>query len=121
MTDAEAIQQKHRLSEATKKRNPHLFAVAGLGSPEPQHREVQTLARSLPQQAERQESPRTCRVLIVRYGRKRLDDDNLVAAFKAVRDAIAENLGVDDGSEAITFDYRQIISKTTGTHILISI
>lgn len=88
--------RKLTLSEATKKRNPHLFTMAVLGSPEPQYREVQTLAGSLSQQTECQESPRTCRITIVRYGKRRLDSDNWIASAKCLRDAIAQLLRTDD-------------------------
>jgi hypothetical protein len=37
------------------------------------------------------------RVLVTRIGPRTLDDDNLQGSGKAVRDAIAEWLGVDDG------------------------
>lgn len=36
-----------------------------------------------------------------------LDDDNLRGSLKAVRDAVAKQLGVDDGSALITFSYGQ--------------
>ncbi len=43
---------------------------------------------------------------LTRIGRK-LDDDNLASAFKAVRDQVAEELGVDDGSDAVAWRYAQ--------------
>lgn len=36
-----------------------------------------------------------------------LDDDNLAGALKAVRDAVAEWLGVDDRDQRVRFVYRQ--------------
>jgi len=45
-------------------------------------------------------------VTLTRIGRK-LDSDNLASAFKAVRDQVAEELGVDDGSDAIGWHYVQ--------------
>jgi hypothetical protein len=38
-----------------------------------------------------------CRVTLTRYGAKKMDDDNLVNSFKAVRDSVAKKLGIDDG------------------------
>lgn len=38
------------------------------------------------------------RVLLVRRSPRRLDDDNLRGALKAVRDAVAAWIGIDDGS-----------------------
>jgi len=38
-----------------------------------------------------------------------MDDDNLARAFKAIRDSIANKLGVDDGeTDKIRFRYDQI-------------
>lgn len=45
-------------------------------------------------------------VTLVRYGR-RLDDDNLRGALKAVRDGIAEWAGIDDGSPRWRWEYGQ--------------
>lgn len=38
-----------------------------------------------------------------------LDDDNLRRAFKAIRDQIAAEIGIDDGSKLILFEYDQEI------------
>lgn len=52
--------------------------------------------------------------------RKRvLDDDNLTGGFKALRDAIARSLGVDDGDNRIRWECRQVRSETTGTVVVI--
>lgn len=40
-----------------------------------------------------------------------LDDDNLRSALKAVRDGIADALGIDDGSDAVVWRYDQRRSK----------
>lgn len=45
-------------------------------------------------------------VTLVRYGR-RLDDDNLRGALKAVRDGVAEWAGIDDGSPRWRWEYVQ--------------
>lgn len=45
-------------------------------------------------------------VTLTRYGR-RLDDDNLRGALKAVRDGVAEWAGIDDGSERWRWEYAQ--------------
>jgi hypothetical protein len=42
-----------------------------------------------------------CRVEFTRIARGKLDTDNAVGAFKAVRDSVAEHLGVDDGGDAV--------------------
>lgn len=45
-------------------------------------------------------------------GRNRLDDDNLRAALKAVRDGVADGLGCDDSARSgITWDYAEEIKQ----------
>jgi len=46
-------------------------------------------------------------VTITRIGPRKLDDDNLAAACKYVRDQIAATVGVDDGSSQYTWRYEQ--------------
>ena len=48
-------------------------------------------------------------VTITRVGPRRLDDDNLAAACKYVRDAIATHIGTDDGSDLYTWRCEQRI------------
>lgn len=50
-------------------------------------------------------------VLLVRYGVRDLDSDNLASAFKALRDGIADALGMDDGDKRITWLYEQTRCK----------
>ena len=47
------------------------------------------------------------RVMITRIGPRRLDDDNLAASAKHVRDGIADALGIDDGDPRIAWMYDQ--------------
>jgi hypothetical protein len=46
-------------------------------------------------------------VTITRLGPGMLDGDNLVSSCKAVRDGVADYLGIDDGSPLVTWHYRQ--------------
>lgn len=46
-------------------------------------------------------------VVLTRLSPGRLDDDNLAGAFKAVRDQVADELGLDDGDERLKFLYAQ--------------
>lgn len=46
-------------------------------------------------------------IKLIRYGKRKLDSDNLARSFKAVRDGIADALGLDDGDEAIRWHYAQ--------------
>jgi hypothetical protein len=48
-----------------------------------------------------------CTVTLTRIGPKRLDDDNLAGALKAVRDAVADALGCDDADTRVKFLYAQ--------------
>lgn len=51
--------------------------------------------------------PLLVRIIVVRP--RRLDSDNNVGAAKHVRDAIADWVGVDDGSDDYHWDYRRAI------------
>lgn len=54
-------------------------------------------------------------VRFVRIGGKRMDSDNLVGGFKAVRDQVARWLGVDDGDESrLAFEWPAQAPGTTG-------
>lgn len=46
-------------------------------------------------------------VTLTRVSPRRLDDDNLRGAFKAVRDQVATWLGVDDADPRVRWDYDQ--------------
>ena len=46
-------------------------------------------------------------VILTRVAPRRLDGDNLQSAFKAVRDGVADWLGIDDGSSMIEWQYNQ--------------
>lgn len=48
-----------------------------------------------------------CIVTITRIGVRKLDGDNLQRAMKAVRDEVANRLGVDDGGDAVEWRYDQ--------------
>ena len=58
---------------------------------------------------------RGARVTLSRpYHETPLDDDNIRAAFKAVRDAIADFLGVDDGEDRLHWIYQQTKAEHVG-------
>lgn len=50
-------------------------------------------------------------VVITRVGPRKLDGDNLQSACKYVRDQIAAEIGIDDGSDIYIWDYRQRVGK----------
>jgi len=49
-----------------------------------------------------------CIVRLIRVGPKCLDGDNLGESFKAIRDAVAWAIDVDDGDERIKWEYEQV-------------
>lgn len=60
-------------------------------------------------------------VTITSHRRAELDDDNLIAGIKPLRDAIARSLALDDRDKRLRFEYRQIqTSGVTGTHVVIT-
>ncbi len=46
-------------------------------------------------------------VTFTRFSCSVLDSDNLAGAFKHVRDQLAKEIGIDDGSDQIRFEYKQ--------------
>lgn len=48
-----------------------------------------------------------CIISLSVQGRRRMDDDNLVASLKPLRDAIARSLGIDDGDSRVVWQYSQ--------------
>lgn len=71
-------------------------------------RSVTLLAMGYPRRLQPGEA---VQVTLVRVSRGHLDDDNNVGALKHVRDAVAQWLGIDDGSPRIRFLYGQRVSK----------
>jgi hypothetical protein len=47
-------------------------------------------------------------VTFTRYSCKVLDDDNLRGAFKGIRDALAREIKIDDGSDQVKWRYEQV-------------
>lgn len=48
-----------------------------------------------------------CTVTLTRIAPRQLDGDNLQSGFKALRDGIADRLGIDDKDPRVTWRYRQ--------------
>jgi hypothetical protein len=48
------------------------------------------------------------RCVLTRCSPRKLDDDNLASAFKAIRDEVAKQLGVDDGGTRVEWVYKQM-------------
>lgn len=51
--------------------------------------------------------PLPCTVQLTRIAPRQLDDDNLRSAFKALRDGIADRLGVKDNDPRVRWEYAQ--------------
>ncbi len=61
--------------------------------------------------------PLPATITLTRVGKRRLDDDNLAAAFKYVRDQIAAWVGVDDGDGRYRWEYRQEVGSQWAVRI----
>jgi len=100
---------------------PSRRPVGGLQDPKPEHREIQTLASGVATRS-RRKSSLVYRCCIVSCRKSKLaDSDNLSGGgAKALRDAIASTLGIDDSDCYIEWTYEQIVSKTEGTLVLLT-
>jgi len=58
-------------------------------------------------------------VSLTRIAPRKMDCDGCTASFKAIRDGIADKLGVDDGSESIRFSCAQRKGKEYGIEVTI--
>jgi hypothetical protein len=55
--------------------------------------------------------PSSMRIILTRFGKRKMDSDNLAGSFKHVQDALAKIIGIDDGSDKLTWVYRQEIGE----------
>ena len=58
-------------------------------------------------------------VTLTRVAPRKLDDDNWVGRAKGVRDEVARLLGIDDGDERLTWQYRQERGKPREKSVLV--
>lgn len=58
-------------------------------------------------------------ISFIRYGKRKLDCDNLQGAFKAVRDGVADALNINDGSNLITWHYSQETGASYAIRIIV--
>lgn len=110
-------------SKAFKAKNPHLFG-SNLGALDRDQRkpsQVSPLDRGHATRQSRKNRLGIC-VEITAFRRRLLDNDNLIAGCKALRDAIAHSLGLDDGDPRIDWQYRQVVtSQEPGTLVRVSL
>lgn len=72
--------------------------------------------------AERPDKPELpVTVTLTRIAPRRFDDDNLRGAFKAVRDQVAEWLGVDDADPQVEWGYADRKGKPKEKRVIIEI
>jgi hypothetical protein len=104
-----------QVSEATRKRNPHLFGLGPVPTSEPKRNR-----RRKPQTTDANQTRGSFRLVVSLIGLRRipLDDDNFSgSSIKQIRDAIAESLGLDDGDKRLRWQYQQC--QTAGAEGLI--
>lgn len=87
---AEIVVPVATVSEANTRSHPQVRATRA-------RRQRETVTAHLACRYPIRRPPRVHRVRLVRLGERALDTDNLAGALKAVRDAVAAWLGVDDG------------------------
>ncbi len=58
-------------------------------------------------------------VILTRLAPRRLDGDNLQAALKAVRDGVADALGINDGDARVTWRYGQERARQYGVRVTV--
>lgn len=100
------VEAKLPISESTRKRNPHLFSAANsqLAGTERKQDPVPVLDPGKKTRARSKRGVVVCVTIIV-LGNRFLDDDNVCAGCKSLRDEIAKTLGVDDGDKRVKWEY----------------
>jgi hypothetical protein len=101
-------------SKSFQRLNPHLFpgAVGAVGAAERKPDPRPALDRK-PARGHKSKGAVAVVVSIITCRHRELDSDNHVAGCKALRDAIARSLAIDDGSDRVRWEYGQ--SHTAGT------
>lgn len=90
------------------KRNENLPIMGGLSPAQPEQNPVRALEHR-PEARPERKSRLAVVITFIRCGIKELDGDNLQAAFKGMRDAVARSLGVDDRDRRIRWQYQQCV------------
>lgn len=101
-------------SEAVRRLNPHLWPgrppLGGVETSQPKSTPAQALARGSSRPQKRKGSVDAI-ITLVACRHRLLDSDNNAASFKPLRDAVAETIGIDDGSNRIRWEHEQIETK----------
>lgn len=59
------------------------------------------------------------RISLTRLGKRKMDRDNMIGGLKHVIDGIADALGIDDGSDSLSWEYAQEVGKVYGVRVVI--
>lgn len=98
------------LSQAVKRLNPELFVDGKLSHPIRKPDALQTLDGGT--KVRITGKGRVALIVgIISFRGREIDDDNLVAGAKPLRDAIAETLQTDDGDKRIRWEYSQVETR----------
>lgn len=103
------------VSDAVRRLNPDIFGPVVDRLDSGQHsKPARALVGKAPAQrrsrTRSQAGPEIC-IRLVAYLVRRMDDDNLAHAFKPLRDAIAAELGIDDGDSRMRWEYGQLETR----------
>lgn len=121
MKEVKITGRKVAFSNDVLARSPELRSVLGtVDTPKPQSKARPTLGQR-PRYSPSRTSRLACVVTLIRVGKGTLDGDNLQAAFKPLRDAIANTLELDDGDSRIEWQYRQIGAGEAETGTIVKI
>lgn len=82
---------------------------------------VRAALASLPPWNPAREGKRKRTIWLIRLAPRELDSDNLVASMKAVRDGVADALGMDDGDDRLRWRYAQRRGKPGEYSVLVEI
>ena len=94
-------------------------SMAPLPDRDAKHRTGRTLEQAHKRPAQSTRGP-AYRVAFISIRARELDDDNLVAGCKQLRDVVAAHLGLADDKKSIRFSYGQMVSQgEQGTIIMI--
>lgn len=106
---------KDSKNEEFRKRNPQVFgsAVGAVATRVGEQGQVAALVKDPPRQPRRKGGLAVVVTIIACRNRLCDDDNSGMGGGKALRDAIARSLAIDDGSPRIRFEYAQ--AHTTGT------
>lgn len=113
--DARKLEAKLPVSEATRKRNPHLYPMGGVAADRTERAPLPALEQGQQKQPGRKKSVggrAQLRVELTQYRHRLLDPDAIAAAAKPLTDAIAKRLGVDDADPVVEWEWNQV--KTGG-------